>query len=115
MQEANLAIKPDKLQLAKSRYEYLLFESCKGERNCTKEGREMAKQLRRPKSKKEIQRLLGYINYFRYFLPDMSRITKPITNNLKKEEKFRWTEDCKQAFMKLANRLAEEQRLLFIC
>lgn len=84
MRGANLAIRPDKLQLANNRYEYLGFEFLNGEWNCTKERRKMTKSIERPKSKKEIQRLLGYINYFIYFLPDMPKLLRPIYGMLKR-------------------------------
>jgi hypothetical protein len=36
--------------------------------------------------------------YYRQFIPDFSKIAKPMTELLKKEIKFRWDDKCENAF-----------------
>ncbi|MGL4850739.1 MAG: reverse transcriptase domain-containing protein [Clostridium sp.] len=49
-----------------------------------------------PKTKKQIMRILGIINWFREHIPDLSRKIITLTNKLKENVKFSWTnEDTK--------------------
>jgi hypothetical protein len=39
--------------------------------------------------------------YYRRFIPDFSKISKPITELLKYNVKFNWMPECNEAFVKL--------------
>src|SRR6266487_462849 len=54
-----------------------------------------------PTSVTEIRSFLGLAGYYRRFIPDFSKIAKPMTKLLQKEAKFNWTSDCEAAFQKL--------------
>jgi hypothetical protein len=58
-----------------------------------------------PKSAHQIRSFLGLAGYYRRFIPDFSRIAKPMTELLKKGVKFVWSEDCDKAFQKLREHL----------
>lgn len=45
------------------------------------------------------------IGYYRRFIPSFSKVSKPITELLKKEVKFEWSSECKEAFQKLKTSL----------
>jgi hypothetical protein len=51
-----------------------------------------------PKSVHQIRSFLGLAGYYRRFIPDFSRIAKPMTELLKKGVKFMWSEACEKAF-----------------
>jgi hypothetical protein len=51
-----------------------------------------------PTSVHQIRSFLGLAGYYRRFIPDFSRIAKPMTKVLKKGVKFVWDEDCEKAF-----------------
>ena len=51
-----------------------------------------------PTSIHQIRSFLSLAGYYRRFIPDFSRIAKPMTELLKKEVKFRWDEKCEKAF-----------------
>jgi hypothetical protein len=51
-----------------------------------------------PKSVHQIYSFLGLTGYYRRFIPDFSRIAKPMTELLKKRVKFVWSEACEEAF-----------------
>jgi hypothetical protein len=51
-----------------------------------------------PTSVHQIRSFLGLAGYYRRFIPDFSRIAKPMTELLKKGIKFVWTKKCEEAF-----------------
>ena len=56
----------------------------------------------RPKSIKDVRRLLGLAGFYQRFMKNYSKITVPITDLLKKSKKsFIWTEEAEEAFMEL--------------
>jgi hypothetical protein len=48
-----------------------------------------------------IRSFLGMAGYYRSFIPDFSKISKPINELLKNNVKFNWTPECNEAFEKL--------------
>jgi hypothetical protein len=53
----------------------------------------------------QIRSFLGLAGYYRGFIPDFSRIAKPMTELLKKGVKFVWSEECDKAFCTLREHL----------
>jgi hypothetical protein len=58
-----------------------------------------------PKSVHQIRSFLGLAGYYRRFVPDFSRIAKPMTELLKKGVKFVRDEKCENAFQTLMHYL----------
>jgi hypothetical protein len=58
-----------------------------------------------PTTVRQIRSFLGLAGYYRRFIPDFSRIAKPITELLKKEAKFVWGQKCEDAFHTLRQHL----------
>jgi hypothetical protein len=54
-----------------------------------------------PTSVHQIRSFLGLAGYYRCFIPDFSRIAKPMTELLKKGVKFSWDQKCEDAFYTL--------------
>jgi hypothetical protein len=46
----------------------------------------------------EVRSLLGLAGYYRRFIPNFSKIVKPITELLKEGNKYVWSETCDEAF-----------------
>ena len=55
-------------------------------------------KLRLPKSKKALQRYLGFVNYYRNFIPRMSENLSPFYNLLKTEVPINITSELKETF-----------------
>ncbi|XP_073362399.1 uncharacterized protein [Aegilops tauschii subsp. strangulata] len=53
----------------------------------------------------EIRSFLGLAGYYRRFIENFSKIAKPMTELLKKEKKFVWTDECEASFQELKQRL----------
>jgi hypothetical protein len=49
----------------------------------------------------EVRSFLGLAGYYRRFIPNFSKITKPITELLKKGNKYVWSDACDEAFKNL--------------
>jgi hypothetical protein len=54
-----------------------------------------------PATVSEIRSFLGLAGYYHRFIPNFSKITKPITELLKKGNKYLWSETCDEAFKHL--------------
>ena len=50
------------------------------------------KQLKNPQNRKELQSILGMINYLRGYIPNLSEKTEPLRALLRKDILFQWTE-----------------------
>ena len=51
-----------------------------------------------PTTKKELQRFLGLVGYYRSFCKNFSSVVYPLTELLKGKAKFVWSSACQQAF-----------------
>ena len=60
-----------------------------------------------PKSVKDVQSFIRFANFYRRFIKDFSKLTTPLTNTLKKEISFSWSNTCQEAFKSLKNRFVE--------
>jgi len=54
-----------------------------------------------PTSLHEVRSFLGLAGYYRRFILELSKISKPMTHLLQKDEKCVWTPECEEAFHKL--------------
>jgi hypothetical protein len=51
-----------------------------------------------PRIVHQVRSFLGLAGYYRRFIPNFSKIAKPIMDLLKKEEKFVWNAERDEAF-----------------
>jgi hypothetical protein len=58
-----------------------------------------------PTTVRQIRSFLGLAGYYRRFIPDFSRISKPMTELLKKRVKYEWSQKCEDAFHTLRQQL----------
>ena len=58
-----------------------------------------------PRDVKGIRSILGHAGFYRRFIKDFSKISKPLTNLLQKDVPFVFDDDCKEAFETLKNAL----------
>jgi hypothetical protein len=65
-----------------------------------------------PKSVHQIRSFLGLAGYYHQFIPDFSRIAKPMTELLKKGVKFVWSEACEKVFHTLRQHLTSASVLV---
>jgi hypothetical protein len=58
-------------------------------------------EWKQPTKVSEVQNFLGLASYYRRFIPNFSKIMKPITELLKKGNKYLWSGTCDEAFKHL--------------
>jgi hypothetical protein len=66
---------------------------------------ETVSNWRQPTKVSEIRSFLGLVGYYQRFNEGFSKIARPMTELLKKEKKFNWTESCEKSFQELKRRL----------
>ena len=66
---------------------------------------EVIMQMPEPTSVKGIRSFLGHAGFYRRFIRDFSKITKPLCNLLHVDQAFEFTSECKVAFEKIKNAL----------
>nr|AAV32173.1 putative polyprotein [Oryza sativa Japonica Group] len=65
-----------------------------------------------PKTMSQIRSFLGLAGYYRRFIENFSRIARPMTQLLKKDEKFKWTAECDKSFEELKKKLVSAPVLI---
>ena len=58
-----------------------------------------------PANLTDVRSFLGMAGYYRRFIEGFSTVAKPMTQLLKKDKKFIWTEACEQSFQELNKKL----------
>ena len=66
-----------------------------------------------PKNKKQLQSMLGALNYYRLFVSGFSKIADPLYRLLKKNTKYEWGSEQAKAVDELKQRLGESPILKF--
>ncbi|XP_044510183.1 uncharacterized protein LOC123228802 [Mangifera indica] len=61
-----------------------------------------------PTKVSELRSFLGLANYYRRFVRDYSKIVAPLTDLLKKDKPWGWTEECAQAFARVKQAVTTE-------
>jgi hypothetical protein len=67
-----------------------------------------------PTSVDDIQSFLGLTRYYRRFIEGFVKISKPMTELLKKDKKFKWTPACEASFQDLKKRLTTAMILVML-
>ena len=100
-QEKNVKFNIAKLQLKKSEVSYMgnIIGSNGVKPDPSKV--EAIVNMREPECKKDIQRLIGMLNYLSQYIPDMSTVTAPMRSLLKVDVPFVWNTEHEHAFNKI--------------
>ena len=65
-----------------------------------------------PTNVKNIRSFLGFGNYYRRFIHDYGKITKPLNDLLGKNKTFEWSQECQETFELLKRKFQESPVLL---
>jgi hypothetical protein len=98
LREFNLKIEPDKCEFLKEELNYLgHIVTAEGVKPDVKKIEAVVK-FPTPQSQKDIKSFLGVAGYYRKFIADFSAIARPLTDILKKENEWNWTEKEQTSF-----------------
>lgn len=113
LKQHNLQLKISKCIFYAKQFEYLGHIITKDGMKANPKKIEVIKNYPRPMNVRQIQSFLGLCSYFRRYVRDFSKISRPMTFLLKKEQPFIWTEAQQKSFDMLKKALAEEVTLAF--
>jgi hypothetical protein len=105
LRKANLKIKASKCKFAVEKVKYLGFVISAEGLQCDPVKLKVVQEYEVPKNLKTLRSWLGLTNYFRRFIPNYSKIAKPLIALLSTKETFVWTKDCQEAFELLKEKL----------
>jgi Reverse transcriptase (RNA-dependent DNA polymerase) len=102
LEEESFFLKPSKCKFKQMTINYLGIVVSKGTVRIdpTKQNG-IAAWPRRLTSVKQVRSMLGVLGYQHPFIPGFAHLARPITQLLKKEKKFKWTNKCTEALDKL--------------
>ena len=66
-----------------------------------------------PRDVTEVRKFLGFVDYYRKFIPRYSDVARPLTNLTRKDTPFQWTPRCQTSFEMLKGFLLEEPVLKY--
>lgn len=103
IQEVGLTMNPEKCKLGVSQTQYLGFIVGGGQVKPITSKVQGIEEVQPPTCRKELQRFLGMVGYYRVFIPQFSQIAAPLTDCLRGKGKgsWHWTAQCEEAFEEL--------------
>ena len=111
LKRAGLKLNNDKCLLRQRRLNYL--GHCEDGIRPDKTKVHAITQLQPPNNVPELRRILGMIHYLGRYLPNLSEVTKPLTDLLKKEVMWGWGAAQQEAFKRVKQLVTEAPVLAF--
>jgi len=101
LEENNLFVKPEKCKWKVREVEFL--EVMIGPKGVEMQRKKVKGVLNwpAPRNIKEVQTFLGLANYYRRFIKNFAKIAAPLHMLVRKEQKWKWKKEQKEAFEKL--------------
>ena len=101
LRDAGMVINPKKCELGKSSVDFLGHRVSSAGISPLPERVSAVQDFPVPKNRRDIQRFLGMVNYYRRFLAGLASIIFPLTNALsgKESKLFCWTDEMNQSFV----------------
>lgn len=112
-ESSGVKFKEEKLKLAQPKVKFLGHEiSAKGIEPDSDKIKAIEK-MKKPEDAKAVERLLGFITYVGKFIENLSEVTAPLRNLIKKNTPFIWTKEHDSAFFKIKKELCNKPILQF--
>jgi hypothetical protein len=98
IQDLDLFLRPTKCSFNQTSVEYLGLIISEGEIRMDPVKLKAIQDWPLPRTVKDVQKFLGFCNFYCRFVKDYSHITRPLFNLTKKETPWNWTTECNTAF-----------------
>ena len=107
LKEANLRINPEKCKFFKTHLKYLGHVVSDQGIHTDPEKVAAISNIEPPKNLKELRRFFGVASWYRRFVPNFPELTSHLSPLLKKNTKWKWTEDQQEDFENLKDALTK--------
>src|SRR5271170_8055094 len=101
LQEAGLCLKPSKCQFHVQEVAFLGFLVGPTGVRMDPAKVEAITSRPTPESVHDVRVFLGLVNFYRCFIRNFSKVAAPIMAQLKKNQRFRWTQEAQSSFDEL--------------
>jgi hypothetical protein len=106
--KCDLRIHPGKSTIAANTLEFLGFQISQWGTSPTEAKCAAIRAMQPPRNLEEVRAVMGFINYYRQFVPQFSRRANPINMLLRKEVPFHWGPEQQEAFDDIRNILCTD-------
>ena len=113
LRKAKLQLQSDKCEFLRHEVKYLGHVTSENGVKPDLKKIEADSNFPRPKKSKNIKQFLGLAGYYRRFIPNFSKVVKPLTQLLKKDVAFKRMENQEDAFNALKTALTTEHILQY--
>lgn len=103
----NIKFNPNKIQYKKNEIKYLGLKFSEKGVEPDEDRVKAILDLKSPNNLKELQSVLGMVNYLRAFIPNMADIVEPMRALLKKDSYWLWSNNCERSFNTLKSILSK--------
>ncbi|XP_064966991.1 uncharacterized mitochondrial protein AtMg00860-like [Musa acuminata AAA Group] len=108
LKENTLFVKREKCYFAHMKLLFLGHRIGDGSIHMDKSKVHAVAEWQTPKKVPELRSFLGFVNYYRCFIAGYSKRETPLTELLKKEQPWKWSDKCEIAFQDLKATILEE-------
>jgi len=113
MRKHNLKLQPDKCEFLRKEVSYLGHVIGPTGVRPDEKRVKAVRDFPEPKTTRELKGFLGLAGYYRRFVPNFSKVAKPLTELLKKNVPYVWNEKTEAAFVTLKTLLTTEPLLQY--
>lgn len=108
LKKHNFQVKISKCHLYTSQFEFLGFIVSDGHIKPNPNKITAILQLSEPKTRKKLRMFLGMVNYYRKFVPNFSKLTKPLNKQTSMKTLYNFDDECREAFNEIKDQLAKD-------
>jgi len=105
LQENDLYLKPEKCEFAKEEIEYLGVIIGRNKLRMDPKKLKGVADWPVPTNPTEVRQFLGFTGYYQYFVPNYSKIARPLLDLTKKAQVWSWGKEAHRAFEELKTRM----------
>ncbi len=112
LQELDLYLRPTKCSFNQTSVEYLGLIISEGELRMDPVKLKAIQDWPQPKTVKDIQKFLGFCNFYRRFVKDYSTVARPLFNLTKQNTTWHWSSECNNTFTRRQHTLTTSPVLI---